>query len=310
MALTEVSCPGRWRPWSLHLSRRGPHAHRHPTTILGRSWGRGEGWHVILPLRLTPPHHHHHHPQDASPGEQGQSATQASRLTGPSHLLWGSHSGLVPLRACSSSQRRPRPWESSREGRDARRRGQARPDPRATCLLHLRMSRCPGRAGVGPQKTPRDNREQVHGQYRHPVPREGGLVPPERRGEGSPGVCSAWDVLLRYARTPHQKPKGRHTGSPSTPVEPRPLGKLGWLLGPPWAFFESQRAEGDARLSWAASFLGPQCHQAESFSAPACGPLGVWSKPGKACGGRRGGSGAPRAFVPGPVAGPRGRAAA
>lgn len=134
------------------------------------------------------------------------------------------------------------------------------------------MRRCPARAGLGPQKTPRDIREQVYRHSRDPVPREGGLVLPERRGEGSPGACSAWDVLLRYTRTPHQKPKGRHTSSPSTPVEPTPLGELGWLLGPRRGFFDSQRAEGEAGLSRAAPLLEPQCHQAESFSARPAAP--------------------------------------
>lgn len=171
--------------------------------------------------------------------------------------------------------------------------------PGATCHLHLSMRRCPARAGLGPHKTPRDIREQVYRRSRDPVPREGGLVLPERRGEGSPGACSAWDVLLRYTRTAHQKPKGRHTSSPSTAaveptplaVEPTPLGKLGWLLGPRWGFFHSQRAEGEAGLSRAAPFLEPQCHQAESFSArpaaPGCVPQareGLWWPAGRVWG--------------------------
>lgn len=71
---------------------------------------------------------------------------------------------------------------------------------------------------------------------------------------------------------PPPEAKGRHSSSPSTPVEPIPLGKLGWLLRPRWGFFDSQRAEGEAGLSRAAPFLEPQCHQAESFSARPAAP--------------------------------------
>lgn len=103
-----------------------------PQTFWGTLGGGGrEGWHVTLQLR-TP---HPGHPQAPSPGEQGQSATQASHLTGPSHLLCGRHNGLVPLGACSSSQRRRRPRQSRREagmpGGGEDQQGQL-PGPRAT----------------------------------------------------------------------------------------------------------------------------------------------------------------------------------
>lgn len=165
------------------------------------------------------------------------------------------------------------------------------------------MSRWPVRAGLGPQKTPRDIREQGYRHSRDRAPREGGLVLPQRRGEGSPGACSAWDVLLRYTRTPHQKPKGRHPSSPSTPVEPTSLGKLGWLLAPRWGFFDSQRAEGGQALLGRPHFWSHSATKRTHFQR-GLRHLGVWSKARKACGGRRGGSGAPRAFGPGPDAGP------
>lgn len=76
----------------------------------------------------------------------------------------------------------------------------------------------------------------------------------------------------RYTAAPNQKPQGRHATSPSPPVELGPLGRLKWHLQPPWAFFDPQRAEGEAGRFRAAAFLEPQCHQAESFSALAFRP--------------------------------------
>lgn len=108
---------------------RPPTAHNHSGALLGG--GGRTGWHATLQLRSPHPDHH----QAPSPGEQGQSATQASHLTGPCHLLCGRHNGLVPLGACSSSQRRRRPRERGEAGMPGGGEGKQGqiPGPRATC---------------------------------------------------------------------------------------------------------------------------------------------------------------------------------
>lgn len=148
------------------------------------------------------------------------------------------------------------------------RRGQGQ-IPGATCH-HRQPCMSPGPRRAGP---PRNVRQQAGRHHRDPVPGEGGLRLPERCGEGSRGACAAWDVLLGTLLLPTRSPKADSPSRPVPPVELTPLGRLKWPLEPPWAFFDPQRAEGEAGLFRAAPFLEPQCHQAESFSARPSGPV-------------------------------------
>lgn len=81
-----------------------------------------------------------------------------------------------------------------------------------------------------------------------------------------------------------QEPQRQGRGLPSTPGQAMGLGRLGRLLVPPWAFFDPQRAEGEARLPETEGSAEPQCHPAESFStrSGSTGPLRLgicWGRP-------------------------------
>ena len=64
------------------------------------------------------------------------------------------------------------------------------------------------------------------------------------------------DVLLSRVLPPRRFPQRGHTSSPNTPVEPTQLGGLGRFLCLPWAFFNTQRAEGEAQLQRVAGISG------------------------------------------------------
>lgn len=89
--------------------------------------------------------------------------------------------------------------------------------------------------------------------------------------------CTApLDVLLSRVLLPRRFPQRGDTSSPNTPVEPTQLGGLGRFCCLPWAFLNTQRAEGEAQLQRVGGISGAAVPSSGHLLSTACRPfLGI-----------------------------------
>lgn len=155
----------------------------------------------------------------------------------------------------------PEPWWGGpREGRrEARMPGGGGKvgSPRWVAQAANQGPKSPARARWRPQKTAQGAPAQVGRDDKVPARRPLGR-PRRHMWRRPPRGPSCSGCLSRFLRPPEENPQ-RVTRAPQQQARPRRV------LAPHGAFFEPQRAEGEARLSGKAALVEQQCHQAECF---------------------------------------------
>ncbi len=170
----------------------------------------------------------------------------------------------------------------------------------------LALNQCPERARVLPDTTQVDARPQVCRHDRVPVARTCGpgnvdsRPLPEGCGDGPTEARIPWEVFTCALLLPRRSPKRKRHRLPQHPSRSPPhsegLGGSWASLGLfPWAFFDPQRAEGEATLAKALGISGATVPSSGSFFSTASSPCLCipWGRPVT---GRRAGFGALGAF--------------
>lgn len=81
------------------------------------------------------------------------------------------------------------------------------------------------------------------------------------------------DVLFPMVLLPRRVPQRRDTSSPNAPGDLTQLGGFGRLCWLPWAFFNTQRAEGEAQLQRVVGISGATVPSSGSLFSMACRPF-------------------------------------